>query len=112
MNRKISHGFGWHGWMGKRLQRRSFSTEKGSSNTSRERVTASHSMRGPNNLLFSTIIADACGKGYRSLNLGSSSGIEGVERFKEQMGGKIANYVTATFEHPWLRGVRKLRSAK
>lgn len=60
----------------------------------------------PNNLLFAAIITDACERGCTSLNLGSSAGLEGVERFKEQMGGKPAGYVATTFEHVLLRILR------
>ncbi len=63
----------------------------------------------PNHLLFAKIIEDACRRGFLNLNLGSSAGIAGVERFKSQMGGVAAKYVTAAYDHPCLRGLRKVR---
>lgn len=63
----------------------------------------------PNHLLFATIVAEACDRGCLSLNLGSSAGLKGVERFKQQMGAKPDSYCTVSFDHRVVRGMRRIR---
>ena len=63
----------------------------------------------PNHLLFATVIADARDREISLLNLGSSGGIAGVERFKRQLGARPAGYVTATYDHTIVRRFRKFR---
>jgi CelD/BcsL family acetyltransferase involved in cellulose biosynthesis len=51
--------------------------------------------------LTSEIIKDACERGYDNFNFGASSGLEGVQRFKESMGGKTRTYFKVMHRH-WL----------
>jgi len=58
---------------------------------------------GSSKLLMSEIIRDACERGYRKLNFGSSGGLEGVEQFKESFGGHRTSYRRLRFIHPWMK---------
>jgi hypothetical protein len=46
----------------------------------------------PNNLLIDRVVEDACNNGYKSLNMGSSTGLPGVQKFKESFGAQRVNY--------------------
>ncbi len=49
--------------------------------------------------LISEIIKDACLCGYKNFNFGASSGLEGVQRFKESLGGKETTYFKVIYHH-------------
>lgn len=57
----------------------------------------------PNNLLFDRILEHARAAGIREFDLGGSLGLEGLERFKEGLGGERVEYTVHRLAHPALK---------
>jgi CelD/BcsL family acetyltransferase involved in cellulose biosynthesis len=58
-------------------------------------------------LLIKGAMAEACRRGMRVFNLGSSGGNEGILFFKESLGGREHRYPVCTTAKRWWRLVRK-----
>jgi CelD/BcsL family acetyltransferase involved in cellulose biosynthesis len=65
----------------------------------------------PANLLLETTIADACERGSRVFDLGSSGGHEGVEAFKRSFGAAPLPSAVVTVDRGLMRAARTLRKA-
>jgi len=64
----------------------------------------------PSNALNVALMRRACDRGMRWYNLSSSSGIAGVERFKDGLGARRIPYTTITLKQGAFAAFQKLRS--
>lgn len=62
----------------------------------------------PNNLLIDRVAEDLLGEGYKTLNMGSSVGLPGVQKFKESFGAQRVDYKYYIYENPILNIYRRL----
>jgi lipid II:glycine glycyltransferase (peptidoglycan interpeptide bridge formation enzyme) len=63
----------------------------------------------PNHLIVNKAIEDACARGFRIFNFGSSEGLPGVQRFKETFGAEKIDYEYFIYENPRLRLYRRIK---
>ncbi|MBN2325860.1 MAG: GNAT family N-acetyltransferase [Candidatus Omnitrophica bacterium] len=59
-------------------------------------------------LMMAEIIRDACERGFKVFNFGSSGGLKGVERFKHIFGGQTQKYARLRFTSPWLSKIQTI----
>ncbi len=65
----------------------------------------------PSNALNLALIGEACARGVRWYNLGASQGLEGVARFKEDLGATSIPYVELSLRRPAFHVYETVRSA-
>lgn len=65
----------------------------------------------PNNLLLNGVIRDACERGYKYYNMGSSGGLTGVEQFKKSFGAEKQDYRYFVYESQLLKVYKMVNSA-
>jgi lipid II:glycine glycyltransferase (peptidoglycan interpeptide bridge formation enzyme) len=61
----------------------------------------------PNNLLIDRVVEDARNNNYKYLNMGSSAGLPGVQKFKESFGARRVDYKYYIYENPILKIYRR-----
>ena len=65
----------------------------------------------PNDVLYAEMIQDACNRGYKVFDFGSSDGLPNVQAFKEQFGSIRVDVPHAILGHPLAIALRRWRPA-